>query len=195
MSPVASLDLMVDDPATATLTAQTCYSWGADLTIVVTVAGNLKVVVAAYDFPQIKKEIVTKADGQSIFFYGRQEYTLPDNYLIQTNDIADTIATALLASYKDPTKDVELDWRGNPALMLGNIIKTFEYVKGLVDVRALFWSVKQTFKFDGTLRATLTGRKIPGSDTNIIQDVYTTGEGTIQDVYTTGEGTIQDIGS
>jgi len=69
---------------------------------------------------------------------------------VQTLDQAQAIADALLASVKDPRRDIEVEWRGNPALLLGDQVS----VKG-----EGYYVIRQELDWDGTLSARLTGRK------------------------------------
>ena len=64
---------------------------------------------------------------------------------------AQAIADALLASVKDPRRDIEVDWRGNPALELGDRVE----VKGKD-----YHVIRQEIDWAGALSARLTGRKV-----------------------------------
>ena len=72
------------------------------------------------------------------------------NPLIQTLSQAQAIADALLASMKDPRRDIEVDWRGNPALLLGDRVT----VKGQD-----YHVIRQEIEWAGALSARLTGRR------------------------------------
>ena len=87
----------------------------------------------------------------SITENGVLRYEFPANPLVQTLAQAQAIADTLLASVKEPRRDIEVEWRGNPALLLGDRVT----VKGQdYDV------IRQEIDWAGALSARLTGRKV-----------------------------------
>ena len=90
-------------------------------------------------------------DEASILENGLLTYEFPANPLVQTLDQAQAIADALLASVKDPRRDIEMEWRGNPALLLGDRVT----VKGKD-----YHVIRQEIEWTGALSARLTGRKV-----------------------------------
>lgn len=143
------------------ITNATYYAWGANITIsnAGTAAETCKIVVNGRPLRVQGRQLITKQDDVSIQENGRIEFEFPDNPLVQTPEMAEKIATKLLA-FAIPRRDVELDWRGNPALTLADVVQIPEYQKGLVDKRGLFYITRQQFEFDGGLRVTTEGRKI-----------------------------------
>lgn len=99
-------------------------------------------------------KIIAK-DDESITENGLLSFEFPENPLVQTVEMAEEIAGRLLEIFKDPRRNLELDWRGNPALLLGNVIT-------VVDSREKndYKVVRQEIEYDGTLRARLTGRRM-----------------------------------
>jgi hypothetical protein len=94
-------------------------------------------------------------DETSISVNGVKRFEMNDNLLIQTEALALSIATVLISNYADPQRHLELEWRGNPALLLGDSIlvtddkETNEYrVYG------------QTLNYAGVLRSKLNARKV-----------------------------------
>ena len=79
--------------------------------------------------------------------------------MIQTREIAQRIADTLLAYFKDPKRDVSIEWRGNPALLLGDVIVVPDYQDEKEDTRGYYYITKQELEYDGALRATLEGRR------------------------------------
>lgn len=63
---------------------------------------------------------IEKSDQDSIQEYGRNDFTFPENEILQTSGLATVISTNLLATFKDPFRDasVEFQYAGNPALEL-----------------------------------------------------------------------------
>ncbi|NLX86617.1 MAG: hypothetical protein GXY97_05705, partial [Clostridiales bacterium] len=59
-------------------------------------------------------------------------------------------ANTLLASVKDPRRDIEVEWRGNPELELGDRVT----VKGKD-----YYIIRQEIDWQGYLSARLTGRR------------------------------------
>lgn len=143
------------------ITNATYYAWGASITIsnAGTAAETCKIVVNGRPLRVQGRQLITKQDDVSIQENGRIEFEFPDNPLVQTPEMAEKIATKLLA-FAIPRRDVELVWRGNPALTLADVVQIPEYQKGLVDKRGLFYITRQQFEFDGGLRVTTEGRKI-----------------------------------
>jgi hypothetical protein len=138
-----------------TITSSSFYAWGADFTVN---NGGLDyvIVVTGKRFAVEGKEVVTAEDADSIAELGELKYTMPVNELIQTREVGQAIADALVASYAAYRRDVELSWRGNPAVELVDIATIPEYGAVTGD----FYVTKQEIEFDGTLRASLSGRKV-----------------------------------
>lgn len=94
------------------------------------------------------------SDEESIKENGLIKYTLAKNELIQSAGVAQNIADRLLTSFKDPNRSLELEWRGNPALLLRDKIS-------IADNRETnhYQVVRQELSYDGSLRAKLSGRR------------------------------------
>jgi hypothetical protein len=96
------------------------------------------------------KERAIARDDASILENGVLRFEFPANPLVQKLDQAQAIADTLLASVKDPRRDIEVDWRGNPALLLGDRVT----VKGKD-----YHVIRQEIDWQGYLSARLTGRR------------------------------------
>jgi hypothetical protein len=116
--------------------------------------------ITAYPLEVRSQQVVTKEDEVSIAENGLKSYDFPDNPLVQSTSVAQVIADNLLAVYSPARRDVELDWRGNPALELGDVVCVPEYQRDGIDARGHYVVVQQEFEWDGGLRAKLTGRRI-----------------------------------
>lgn len=138
-----------------TITESTYYAWGATIKITSDIDGLFTLVVKAKPLKILNKEKAIAKDDESITDNGKLTYTFPSNPLVQTIDIAQTIADKLLQYYKDPRRDVEIDWRGNPALLLGDRVSATD--KNEVNNYNV---VRQDIEFDGGLRAKMSGRKV-----------------------------------
>jgi hypothetical protein len=77
---------------------------------------------------------------------------------VQTLAQAQAIATGLLSSAKIARRDIELEWRGNPALELGDPISVLTDAQR--DRRSDYAIIRQEIDWSGYLRTRLTGRRI-----------------------------------
>lgn len=144
------------------ITNTTYYAWGANIEVTNTgaISDTYTIVITGKILKVLNKERALAKDDDSIYENGKITYTFPGNHLVQTLDMAQDIADRLLASFKDPRRDTSLDWRGNPALVLGDPIIVPEYQRNGFDVRGIFYITKQNLEWDGGLRAELEGRKL-----------------------------------
>lgn len=151
MDAVASL---VDPPSGVSIvTGETAYyAWGAKVAVQNTNTSDQEVIVKVdgKPFKALSKERVVARDEASILDNGVLQYQFPENHLVQTLEQANAIANILLASFKDPRRDIEVSWRGNPALLLGDRIT----VKGRD-----YHVIRQEIEWTGALSAKLTARK------------------------------------
>lgn len=145
----ASLD---NPPAGVSISAATYYGWGASVTMQNTNATPQQVtlVITGKQLTVQNKERAIARDEASILENGLLTYEFPANPLVQTLAQAQAIANTLLASVKDPRRDIEVEWRGNPALLLGDRVT----VKGKD-----YHVIRQEINWQGYLSARLTGRK------------------------------------
>ncbi len=158
-------DVEGEDPypdITGSVISALYYAWGAVLTIKNNAAidGYLIVVIKGQPLKVQGQEVVIKEDSESIRENGILTYKFPENVLIQSRVQASDIAFQLLASYAITRKDIEIDWRGNPALELTDAVSIPEYQKNGLDIWGLFYITRQSFSFDGALRAKLSARKV-----------------------------------
>ena len=142
-------------PTGTTIQLAEYFSWGARIGIHSASAGTCTLILNGRALQRRDKEIAVATDQQSIVRNGTLLYKFSANHLVQTTVIAQRLATMILASYKDPARDLNLNWRGNPALELGDIVSVAEH--GVTD---RFKVVRQEIDIEGGLQATLNGRKI-----------------------------------
>jgi len=147
---VANLD---SPPSGVNITSATYYGWGASVTMQNTNSTDQQVTLVIQGKPLTvqNKERAIARDETSITENGVLRFEFPENPLVQTLSQAQAIANALLASVKNPRRDIELDWRGNPALLLGDQVT----IKGKD-----YHVIRQEIEWDGALSARLTGRKV-----------------------------------
>jgi hypothetical protein len=147
---VASLD---NPPAGVSITDTTYYGWGASIKIQNTTGtdAHITLIIQGKPLTVQGKERVIVRDEASITENGVLTFEFPANPLVQTLAQAQAIANTLLASVKDPRRDIEVEWRGNPALELGDRVT----VKGKD-----YHVIRQEIDWQGYLQARLTGRKV-----------------------------------
>jgi hypothetical protein len=123
---VPSIDVSstLEGATNTSITAETYYAYGADITL--TNSGgtteDITIVTSGKPLTTSDKNKIVATDATSVAEYGTVKYTLPVNAFMQNNTIAQNIADTILAAYKDALRDLTLEWRGNPALLLGNRI-------------------------------------------------------------------------
>ncbi len=146
----ASLD---NPPAGISITEAVYYGWGASVKIQNTNDTDQQVTLYVEGKPLSvqNRERAIARDETSILENSVLRFEFPANPLVQTLEQAQAIADALLASVKDPRRDLEVDWRGNPALLLGDRVT----VKGQD-----YYVIRQEIEWAGALSARLTGRKV-----------------------------------
>lgn len=98
---------------------------------------------------------VVSSDEVSILRNGVKRFEINGNFLIQTQQLAEYISETILENFKDPNRNIELDWRGNPAILLGDIIT-------VVDDREenKYRIASQTLDYMGALRSKIKGKKV-----------------------------------
>lgn len=138
----------------ATLTSATYYSWGATCVITGTSTGTYTLSITAQPLEVKNKQRAVASDSTSIAENGKLTYTYPGNAFVQTLAQAQALATKILATYKNPRRDITLDWRGNPTILLGNkITVTDQYENNDYTV------ISNRIEYDGVLREETKGRK------------------------------------
>jgi hypothetical protein len=139
---------------TGSITNATYYAWGATVTVTSDTAGTFELVINARPLKVLNKEKAIAKDNKSIIDNSEIRFEFPKNTLIQTREIAQRIADILLVYYANPRRDTSLDWRGNPALLLGDRVAIQDRQE-----TADYYIVRQEIDYAGTLRAKLEGRR------------------------------------
>lgn len=100
------------------------YGWGAEVVLhnVGAQAEAVTLVIAGRPLKVLNRERAVARDETSITDLGVLRCQAAVNSLVQTRAVAQALADLVLASARDPRRDLELDWRGNPALELGDRI-------------------------------------------------------------------------
>lgn len=136
------------------------YAWGAEVTIKNAGSGaqTCRIVATGKPLKVQGREVIVKRDEVSIKENGLKKYTF-DNPFVQDRATAELIADKLL-SFSNAKRDIVIEWRGDPALQLADVVMIPEYQRRGLDQRGIFYVTKQELEFDGGLRAKLEGRKM-----------------------------------
>lgn len=154
------IDVTVSLEGTGSIADTQIYAWGADVTVSSTVSGEFTIKATGKPLKVMNKDKVTVKDEESIIENGTLRYEFPNNHLIQNLSTAQIIAEKLLQYYKDPKRDLRMDWRGNPSLELGDIVVVNDYVRGEEEEElGYYYITKQELEYAGYLRAKLEGRR------------------------------------
>lgn len=157
MGAVAQLE---SPPPGVTISWAEYYAWGADVQIVNsgTSVADVTLVVTGTRLVPRDGVVAVAADPLSQRLYGRKVYEVPANHLVQTLDQAQGVAEMVLTSRKDPRRDLEMEWRGNPAVELGDVVEVITDLTG--DRQSHYAVTRQEFEWAGYLRARLSGRRV-----------------------------------
>ncbi len=142
-------------PAGATIQVSTHFAWGSRVTVHSPAAGTFTLAINGRPVREIARERIVSQDDASITMHGEQLYKFPNNHLVQTTVRAQTIADVLLRLVSNPQRDLTLDWRGNPALTLGDLVTIPEHGR-----QGVFTTIRQELDYDGALRARLEGVRL-----------------------------------
>jgi len=102
----------------------------------------------------------TAKDSDSITEYGIMNFEYESSDLIQTPQLARSIANSLLTSFKIPKRNIDLQTFGDITLNLADQVEIPEYQKNGIDKRGVFAITKNSLQFDGGLRIDVSGRKL-----------------------------------
>lgn len=155
LSPSASLS---GAGADVTISASSLYGWGADITLhnAGAAAETATIVVTGQPLQSGNSEWATATNSQSVTDDGTLLYQFATNPLVQTLARAQAIADALVASWADPRREADIDWRGNPALLLGDRITVTGLSGGSIDYHV----IRQEFEYAGALSEQTNARKV-----------------------------------
>ena len=130
------------------------YAWGATLTVHSDTAGEFELYITARPLKVLNKEKAIAKNESSIIDNGEIRFVFPKNPLVQNLAIAQEIADTLLQYFSNAKRDVSLDWRGNPALSLGDMVAIADRQE-----TAEYYITKQEIEYNGALRVQTDGRR------------------------------------
>jgi len=157
--PVMEAEALIEDaPTGCSVKSATYYAWGAVVKLENTDTSEHDVYLYVKGKPLkvVEPEEVVAEDSTSITENGVLEYEFAENHFVQSKTLAQKIANKLLEVYKEPRRDLDMEWRGDPALELTDLIRTYDYKD---ETEADFYIVQQNLEYDGVLRATMKGRR------------------------------------
>jgi hypothetical protein len=159
--PVINALAILIDAIHATIKSVTYYAWGADVTVYSAQDDTFTIKITGITLSVENSEQIIKYDALSIRRYGKMEYDFEDNCLVQTKDMAQAVAIKTLTQSKTVRSDLDMDWQGNPALELGNLIAITDRYQNVP-----FWIISQQLDWDGGLTCTLKGKRKPTDELN-----------------------------
>lgn len=150
--PVIEAAASLEGATNTVIQSVTYRGWGADITLHNPggAGENITVVIRGKPLKILNKERAVVRDENSIIDLGVLRYELT-NPLVQTKAVAQQLANLILTTVSNPRRSIDIDWRGNPALELGDRITS----KG-----GEFMVIRNELNWDGALRAKLVGRKV-----------------------------------
>jgi len=150
--PVLEATASLEGATNTVIQSATYYGWGAQIVLHNPGAQdeNVTLVISGKPLKVLNRERAVAQDPDSITELSVLRWEAPANPLVQTRAVAQQLADLVLASVKDPRRDLELDWRGNPALELGDRIAS----KG-----GEYHVIRNELDWAGGLRARTTGRR------------------------------------
>jgi len=158
---VADPVVYVNPEGNVTLGARTAYAWGISQAYANATGGDetvTKVTIQGKPLEVQGGRIVEAEDADSISNNGRQTLSEPiTSEFWQTEEQSQAVADSLLASYKDPRRDVLMKARGNIALLLGDRVVAPDYRDEVIAEYALS---RQDINFDGGMSVAVTGRRL-----------------------------------
>lgn len=139
-------------PSGATITDEVHYSWGAVVEVTGSADGQeLALSILAKPLELQGAQLITRTDGESIRRNGDRSLTIKENKLIQSSSLAGFIAEAILETTAQEQRDIQIQWRGDPTLELGDKV-----LKGVFDAAI----VSNDMAYDGTFSETTLMRKV-----------------------------------
>ena len=160
--PVSDPTIIIYEESTGvTMSVVSTYAYGADLLIENSegTIGSYKIKATGTEYSYNVVTPIELRDETSIFMYGEKTYEYPNNHFVQTETVGNAIAAKLLATYKTLRKDLTIEWRGNPAVELGDTVQAPIYYKNPTSV-ASYVIVKNNIKFDGGLEYSTNARAV-----------------------------------
>ena len=158
---VATIEMSDETPTATVSVTATYYAIGAYcvLTNTGSVAAIFDLVIDGQKLVVNGQETVTATDSASILANGSITYNMPDNHLLQSRAIAESISATLLLSLETQRRDMSVVWRGDPSLVLGDSVPITEYNRHGLYKESDYTIYKIKLDHNGTLKSSIEGRK------------------------------------
>jgi hypothetical protein len=137
--------------AGASIVAEQFYFNKASITVQATSTVTISLAVLGKPLLLTGSRIIVETEGESIRRYGKKSLAINDNNLIQSSTTAELIAESAIEVLSSQMRDIQLDWRGDPTLELGDVIS----IRG--EHAAI---VSQEFNFNGALNSKSKVRRL-----------------------------------
>jgi hypothetical protein len=160
-TPVISPSATVVNPSSGVSIVSATYGAASAEIEIHNASGNAATVtlsISGVPLSAARGEQVAVEDERSIRELFLIEYQAPSNPLVQTRDHAEAIAQAILVASSRERRQLELEWRGNPALELGDPVTIITDM--VRDRRSEYVIVRQELEWAGYLRTRMTGRRV-----------------------------------
>lgn len=138
-------------PSGATILSESYFFGGAEITVHASADQVITLTINGKPLQVTGSRVIIETDGDSIRRYGVKSLVINDNNLIQTTEIAELIAESIVAITASASRDIDLDWRGDPTDELGDVVS----VNGTHGV-----IVAQELNFNGALKASMQIRRV-----------------------------------
>lgn len=116
----AVTDAVITATGFCTITESELFSWGAYIKVTGTGSGAYGVSVNGKPLVVKGAQVVEEVDGESIRINGDKTLAIDKNYLIQSRELAETIAEDIISVTSSARRDIDMTWRGDPTLELGD---------------------------------------------------------------------------
>ncbi|WP_201319134.1 hypothetical protein [Paenibacillus sp. EPM92] len=149
---------LVSSDAGVSVVSHEVYAWGMEITYSNANASSANVTAVTVSGQKLDvagASVATSQDAASIEENGKLVQNISNDF-IQTIDRAQQISASILAAYKDPRHDIDMDTRGHVSLQLGDKITAPGFDQGTT---AEYYIVRQNVNWDGALSAKIKGLK------------------------------------
>ena len=127
----------------ATVLEETFYTWGGRFKIQAT---GTSVTVSVLGRPLVVRgaQTISRSNGASIRRNSERQLSIEENVLIQSTDIAGIVASSIVDVSSNERRDIELTWRGDPTLTIGDRVRAIGQDATIVE---------QNFRYNGVLES------------------------------------------
>ena len=154
------IPVLTDADAHITIDSWTPYAWGMLVTYANSDASDeevRQVDISGKPLTVVGGKVVIAQDATSIADNGKQSLGEPlTSEFWQTEARAQVCADAILATYKDPRRDVTMRARGNIGLLLGDRVVAPDYKEA---VTSEFGVMRQDIRWDGGLEVSVEAQR------------------------------------